>query len=150
MRSIIPKARTYLARSARWPLSLLAETATSACVSAASYRSREDIGIVAVIVAELEFGDVERQILFADLMERPDHATLDERPETVDRLSVNCADDVLFFGVVDGFVRIVIFQAPVALPFIAANQADLGRNGLIDERRERVGFGVVDNARDDV
>lgn len=42
-------------------------------------RRPEDVRVQTVVIAELELGDIERQILFADLVEGPDHAALDER-----------------------------------------------------------------------
>ena len=44
--------------------------------SASSDRFAEDVLIHAVVIPELKFGDVERKILFADLVERADHAAL--------------------------------------------------------------------------
>jgi len=43
-----------------------------------SDRRPEDVRIQAVIMAELEFGDIERQVFFADLVKRPDHAAFDQ------------------------------------------------------------------------
>ena len=41
----------------------------------------EDVRVQTVVIAELELGNIERKVLFADLVEGPDHAALDERPE---------------------------------------------------------------------
>jgi hypothetical protein len=59
----------------------MAEAVASVCASAASYGGPEDVGVMAIIVAELEFGDIKRQIFFADLMKGADHAALDQRPK---------------------------------------------------------------------
>src|SRR5260370_12608609 len=112
-------------------------------------RRPEDIHVQSVVIAELELRDIERQILFADLVERPDHAALDERPETLDRLSVDRADDVLLFGVVNRPMVELALKARIALPFIGAKQADAVRHGLVDESGQRLGFRVLNNARDD-
>jgi len=52
------------------------------------YRRSEDVAVLAIVVAELEFSDIQRQIFAADLMECADHATLDKRPEALDCLRV--------------------------------------------------------------
>src|SRR6202166_1184832 len=82
-----------------WPLSSLAETVTSDHASAACYRHPENIGVVAVVVAELELGNVQRHVLGTDLMERADHATLEDRPEALNRVRVDCANNVFFRAV---------------------------------------------------
>jgi hypothetical protein len=55
----------------------------------------EDIGIEAVVVAELKFRDVKEHIFFADLMERADNATLHERPEALNRVGMHRANNIL-------------------------------------------------------
>ena len=49
----------------RWQRSQLAETVASDRVSAACYRRSENIDVLAVVVAELKFRDVQRQIFAA-------------------------------------------------------------------------------------
>ena len=87
-----------------WPLILLAETVTSDRASAACYRSLEDFGVVSIVVAELEFRDVERQIFGADLVERADDATLEDRPKAFNRVGMDSADNIMTRGVMDGFM----------------------------------------------
>src|ERR1700726_2475107 len=64
-----------------WPLSALAETVTSDHASAACYRGPENIGVVAVVVAKFKLGNVQRQILGANFVERADHAALEDAPK---------------------------------------------------------------------
>ena len=52
-------------------------------------RLAEDVGVVAVVVAELELGDVERQIFGADFVECADNAALEDRPEAFNRVGVD-------------------------------------------------------------
>jgi hypothetical protein len=59
--------------------------------SAACYRSLEDIPVMPIIVAELEFRDIERQILFTDFMERADDATLEDAAKTFNRVRMDGA-----------------------------------------------------------
>src|SRR3954462_7699117 len=86
--------RVAEATSVRWPRVSLPETPTSACVSAGCYGNAEDIGVLAVVVLELRLSDVQRQILFADVVERADDRPLEDRPEALDGLSVDGADDI--------------------------------------------------------
>lgn len=93
--------------------------------STSANRCFEDVRVEAVIVAELELGDVQRHVLAADLMERSDDAALDDRPETFNRLGVNCADHVLLFGMIDEGVRIFLIEVFVADPLIRASRLTL-------------------------
>ena len=75
-------------------LPILAESASahscgSSCASASCYSRPEDIHIFAVVVAELEFRDVQRQVLLADFMEAADDAALKDRPEALDRIGMD-------------------------------------------------------------
>lgn len=54
----------------------------------------ENLGVHAVIVAELELGDVEREVLAADLVEGADNAALEDRHGPVNLVS----GDALFSG----------------------------------------------------
>jgi hypothetical protein len=44
------------------------------------HRYAEDIGVETVVVAELKLGNVQRHIFCADLVERADNATFENRP----------------------------------------------------------------------
>jgi hypothetical protein len=76
-------------------------------------------------------------------MERADDTALEDTPEAFNGLGVYSADNVLPLGMVNSDVRIGLIQALVANPLIGAEQADLLRNGLVDEslqcRRSDVG-----------
>lgn len=58
-------------------------------MSASVDRRSEDIGIIPIIVAELKLRDIQRHVFGADPMEHADHATLEDRSETLDRTGVN-------------------------------------------------------------
>jgi hypothetical protein len=51
----------------------------------------ENISILAIVVAELKLGDVQRHIFGADLVERADRAAFEDRPETLNRIRVDRA-----------------------------------------------------------
>lgn len=56
--------------------------------SAPLNRRSEDIGVFAVVIPELKFCNVQVKILFTDLIERPDYATLQNLPEALDCISM--------------------------------------------------------------
>src|SRR5260221_11886612 len=117
----------------------------------ASFNCRlEDVRVLTIIVAELEFSDIQRHVFGAHLVKRAHHAALEDRPEALNRLGMNRADDVLALGVVNGRVRIFLVEFFVALPLIGAEQANFVRNGFAHEVTERIGADVLANARDHV
>jgi predicted secreted hydrolase len=59
-------------------------------ISASPNRRSENIGIKAVIVAELKLGNVQRHIFSGHFVERA-RATFEDRPETFNRNGVNSA-----------------------------------------------------------
>jgi hypothetical protein len=64
-------------------------------------------------------------------MECADNAALDDRPEALNRVGVNGADNVLALGVVDSGVRVARLAAPViARQLISAEQANFVRDRL--------------------
>src|SRR5205823_12757993 len=91
-------------------------------LSASLDRRSEDVRIHAVIIAELEFGNIQRHVFGAHLMERADHAAFEDRPEAFDGLSMHRADDVLAFGMVNARVGIFFVKALIARPLVSAEQ----------------------------
>ena len=87
------------------------EAVASSCASASCYRHSKDIGVVAIVIFELAFRDVERQIFFADFVIAANNRPLEDRPETFNRLRMHSADNVLLGTVHDGLVR--IFPKPL-------------------------------------
>jgi hypothetical protein len=65
-------------------------------------RSSKNVCILAIVVAELELGNVERHVLGAHLVERAHHAALEDRPEAFDGLCMNRADNILSLGMING------------------------------------------------
>ncbi len=111
----------------------------------------EDVGVFAVVVPKLKFGDVQMQVLFADLMERPDNAAFQDRPEAFDSIRMNCAVDILVRPMVNNAVWIALLgKARISGPVIRAEQGNLMRNGFVDECGQGRSLHVLDNARDDI
>lgn len=76
----------------------------------------ENVVIETVIVAELKFSDIERQVLGADFVERANDTAFEDTPETFNCLGVNRADNVLPSRMVNGGMRVVLIQSLVAQP----------------------------------
>ena len=99
----------YCRECAGWRLALILRRTPLFAPQQHPTADPEDIGIVPVIVAELEFRHIERQILLADFMKCSDHSAFDKRPKALNRVCVNCADDILAFGMVNGAVAELSF-----------------------------------------
>ncbi len=132
-----------------WSLSSLAETVTSDHASAACYRGIKNIRVHTVVVAELKFRDVKRQILFADLVERANHAAFKDRPETFNRVCVHRADNVLAHLMMHFLAR-VLPQAVVNAMSVGREQRYLVGHDFAHEALRRFGRDAFQNASDDV
>jgi hypothetical protein len=64
-------------------------------VSAPTYCRAKNVRVVSVVVPELEFRDVQRQIFAADFVEAPHDAALQQRPEAVNRGGMDDAINIL-------------------------------------------------------
>src|ERR1700720_3469176 len=103
-------------------LGLCAEAGPSGATSATRYEQSKRVCLVPCVVAELEFVDVEGKVGIAHLVEVADDAALQQRPETFDVLSVNRANDILAFGVVDDLVRIRRRKTAISYPLVGYEQ----------------------------
>jgi hypothetical protein len=116
---------------------------------ASANRRSEDIRIVPIVVTELKFRDVQRHVFGTDLVEASNNTALEDRPKALNRVRVDCADNVLPYAVIDCAVRI-IGQPVIDAALIGSEQTDFVRDGFTNE-----GFGglfgdVLQNARDDI
>jgi hypothetical protein len=95
-RRFVPKTAIQAASTpVRWRLSSLAETVASDHVSAACCRGSKDIDVLAIVVPELKFRDVQRQIFAADLVIAAGNTALQDAPEVFNRVGVNRADNMI-------------------------------------------------------
>lgn len=133
-----------------WPFSALPEAPASLRASAPCYCRTKNIFIVAVVVPELKFRDVQRQIFRADFVECDDDPTLDDRPEALNRLGVDSADNVFTLGVVNDPVRELFVEVLIANPFVGADEANVGRNAFVDKGLKGFGADVRDDTGHDV
>jgi len=91
------------------------------------------------------------KILFADLVESPDYAALQDRPEAFDGLRMDRAVNVLMRAMVNSLMRITVFsEPPISGPLIGAKQADFVRDGFVDKIGQGLRIDVLNNASNDV
>jgi hypothetical protein len=132
-----------------WDRLAESEAVASSCASASCYRHSEDVGVVAIVVLELAFRDVERQIFCADLVVAADNRPLEDRPEAFNRVCVNGADDIFADLMLHGLMRVVAHSFE-RKAFIRRQQADLAGNRFADESLN-LGFAdALQHADDDV
>src|SRR3954454_2936079 len=105
----------------------------------------EDVLIRPVVVAELELGDVQREVLGADLVEGADNTAFEDRPKAFNGVGVDRADDVFAVSMANDAVRKISFKAAIADPFVGDQQANLFRHRAAHERFENVTADGFDN-----
>lgn len=94
----------------------------------------KDVGVLAVVMTELELRKIQRKIIFAHVMEGSDNSALQERPEAIQIGGVHFTANVLASGVSHAFMRIAHFvQAAVGERFICCDQIDLVADCLTDK-----------------
>ena len=148
----LPTKRTFriVLALVRWRRSSLAETDASDLASAHCYRVLENIGVQSVVITELKFRDVQRQVLPADLVEAAHNPALQQRPEAINGLRVHHAVNVLLLGMADEAVREVTFEVPIAGMFIGNEEANVIGDGLPNKPVQGSGISIVDDSRDHV
>src|ERR1700730_13683192 len=99
-------------------------------LSATCYSCTEDIRVVPVVIAPFEFGDIQRQIFAADLVEAAHDPAFQQRPKAIDRLGMNRAVDILASAMPDSPV---FLQFAISWEFISRDQANLFRDRFADE-----------------
>jgi hypothetical protein len=111
----------------------------------------KNVDVISIVIPELKFRNIQVKVLFANLMEGPDNASLQNRPEAFDGLSMDCAVNVLMGTMIYYAVRISLLRkARVLAPVVSAKQADLVRDGFIDKGSKGRAFNVLYDAGNDV
>jgi hypothetical protein len=93
----------------------------------------ENVRVFPIIITELELGNIERQILLADFVERADPAAFEDGPEAFDGLCVNRTDDILPMNMINRGMGILFVEMLVANPLIGTKQAYFRRDGFMNE-----------------
>lgn len=66
-------------------------------------------------------------------MERPDDTALDDRPEALDGVRMNRADDILMPRVINAAPAVILVENIIRAPLVCAEQADPPRDSFTDE-----------------
>jgi hypothetical protein len=119
----------------------------SFCVSAPCYRGAEYVGIITVVITPFELGNIQREVFAANLVIAAHDAALQERPETVNRLRMNNAINVLPSAVSD---RAVLFQLPIAGVLVSRDEANFCGDRFADKGVQRFGIGALNDAGDNI
>lgn len=132
------------------PLGISSEHASAVACSASCYDRPKDVRILSVIVTERKLSQVQGQVVFGDIMERPHDAPLQERPETFNVIRMHLAPHVFASAMTDGLVREPRVQGVIGLVFVSGDQIDALRDGLPDKAIQRRNLRVFDDLRHDV
>ncbi len=138
---------------ARWRRSQSTEARASRCAPASSprYRLAEYIGFTAVVVTELEFREVQRKVLCADVMISADDSALQECPEALNIVRVNFTTHILASRVHYGFVVVAQrVQVVIAAVFIGRDKRDTITDRLAHESTQRCRVGILNDLADHV
>lgn len=92
----------------------------------------KNIFVGAVVIPELKFRDVKRQIFGADLVEAANDAAF-ARPETFNRVGVNRTYDVFLAVMVNRLVIVFFVQAAIHAALIGRQQANFVRYHFANE-----------------
>ena len=128
-------------------LSRLETPITSSAHLTSADRHSENIGVLPIVIPELKLCNVQGHIFGTHLVESANNAAFEDRPETLNRIGMNRADDVLLAVVIDRLV-IVFGQAVVNPAFVSGEQANLVGNHLAHESLASRAGNVSDHSRD--
>jgi hypothetical protein len=110
----------------------------------------EYIGVITVVIAELEFGNVQMQVFPANLVISSHDSALPDRPEAFNRVRVNRANNVLANGMINRLVWEAMLQSHIAGRSICAEQANAVGYDFTDESLKRLSICVIDHTGNDV
>ncbi len=136
----------------RWRRSQSTEATASQYASALCprYRLTEDIGILAVVVAELELRQREWQVFLADVVVRADDPPLQECPKRIEVSGVNFTAHILALIVIDGFMAELIPEAAIARILVGRYKFNLVADGFANESFKCLCSSILDDLADDV
>jgi hypothetical protein len=120
-------------------------------ISASSNCRSENIRVPTVIVTELKLRDVQRHIFGGHFVECADHAAFENRPETFNRVCVNCADNIFMRAVAnESVLRIFAAQCVICAQVVRGEQTNLVRHRLADKVCQRLAVKSANHARHDI
>jgi hypothetical protein len=121
------------------------EDASACCDHALEY-----VGMLPVVMPEGEFVEVEREVVFRDVMERAHDAPLNERPEAINVRGMDFPAHVLASAMADKLVGPSILNPLIPPMLVCGNQINALRDRLMDEPIQCEHIGTLDHLRHDV
>jgi len=117
----------------------------------APFNSRsKNIVIKTVVILELALRNVEREIFAADFVIATDDAALEDAPEPLNRVGMDCTDYMLTLAVIDNAVRVGMAELVIRIVGVGAKQTDLVRNDFADKILDCRLVRTHDNTSNDV
>src|SRR5260221_10357081 len=110
---------------------------------ASANRRSENVRILAIIIAKLELGDIERHVFGAHLVECANNASFEDRPKAVDCLSVHGTDHILPLGMINGRMWELFAKMLIPNPLIGTQQTHPVRYGFTREALKRAGLEIA-------
>lgn len=126
------------------------EHAVPAAYSAVCYDCGEDVRILAVVMAERELRQVQRQIGLADVVIGAHHATLQQAPEAIQVGCVNVAAHIFTLRVVHALVREFALQSRIARMIIGCDQGHASIHRFVHEVAQRHPIRIFNDLADDI
>jgi hypothetical protein len=104
-----------------------------------------------MIVAKLKLRQIQRQILFADMVEAAHSPALQKRPERFDVVGMNLATDVFALTVAHGLVwNAARLEPAITGVFISSYQVYIVTDSSTHKAIQRSGIGILDYFTDDI
>ena len=106
------------------------EVCASPQASESSYGIAEDILVLAIVIAELEFREILRQVLFAHIVIGPDDPAFEQAPKIVNISRVDRSANVFMTAMVNGLVPIThVIQRGITRRVIRRYQFNIVAHG---------------------
>src|ERR1700731_4465941 len=111
----------------------------------------KNVRVLAIVIAELKLRDVKRQIFGADFVEAANDAAFEDRPEALNRVRVDRADNIFVRTVTnESVLRIFAAQCVIGAQVVSGEQTNFVRDGFADKASQRFAIKVTNNPRNDV
>lgn len=118
--------------------------------SAFCYYVSEHVGILAVVMAIAELGQVQRQVVLTYLVIRADHAPLEQAPKAVQVRGVDISAHILTLEMIDGLVRELSFESGIAGMFVGRHQRHLFAHRIPDKIAHGYTVRILDDLTDHI
>ena len=91
----------------------------------------KNVRVLAIIIAELKLGNIEREVLAANFVIGADNTTLHQTPKAFNGVGVDSAANVFLFAVVHGAVRRIFFDGATITRPLIRDKMGMGADVLV-------------------